>query len=194
MSNYVNGDGIHALREGLGLTQKELAERIGVSDKTVSKWETGRGLPDISVLPLLAEALGVSLSELFSGTKTANRNKSGNMQRSVFYVCPVCGNVIHAMGEGTYSCCGIMLPHLEAEAPDEEHGITVEVIDDEYYVTLPHPMSKEHYISFMAYVNWERLQLVKLYPEQEAAARFARFGKGILYVYCQKHGLYAIKL
>ena len=194
MINYVNSDGIRTLREGLGLTQKELADRIGVSDKTVSKWETGRGLPDISVLGALAEALGVSLSELFAGAKTTNRNKSGNMQRSVFYVCPVCGNVIHAMGEGSFSCCGIALPRLETEAPDEEHAIKVELIDDEYYVSLAHPMSKEHYISFMAYVNWERLQLVKLYPEQEAAARFARFGRGILYIYCQKHGLYSIKL
>lgn len=194
MINYVNNDGIRSLREELGLTQKELADQIGVSDKTVSKWETGRGLPDISVLGALAEALGVSLSELFAGAKTTNRNKSGNMQRSIFYVCPVCGNVIHAMGEGSFSCCGIALPRLETEAPDAEHTIKVELIDDEYYVSLAHPMSKDHYISFMAYVNWERLQLVKLYPEQEAAARFARFGRGILYVYCQKHGLYSIKL
>lgn len=194
MLNYVNSDGIRALREGIGITQRELAERIGVSDKTVSKWETGRGLPDISTLALLAEALGVSLSELFAGDKTANRNKSANMQRSVFYVCPVCGNVIHAMGEGVFSCCGVTLPKLEAEIADEEHGVQVEVIDGEYYVSLSHPMSREHYISFMAYVNWERLQLVKLYPEQEAAARFARFGSGILYVYCRKHGLFSVKL
>ena len=194
MINYVNGNGIRTLRESLGLTQKDLANRIGVSDKTVSKWETGRGLPDISVLTPLAEALGVSLSELFAGAKTSNRNKSGNMQRSVYYVCPVCGNVIHALGEGSFSCCGIPLPRLEAECTDDEHGVKVELSDDEYYVALTHPMSRDHYISFIAYVNWERLQIVKLYPEQEAAARFARCGKGTIYVYCQKHGLFAVKI
>jgi len=182
------------LREERHLTQKELAEQIGVSDKAVSKWETGRGLPDISVLGLLAESLGVSLSELFAGSKTINRNKSGNMQRSGFYVCPVCGNVIHAMGEASFSCCGITLPRLEPEAAEQEHSIHVETMDDEYYVTLKHPMTQEHHISFIAYLNWERLQLVKLYPEQEAAARFARFGKGTLYIYCRKDGLFSVKL
>ena len=192
--NYVNNDGLRRLRESRGLTQKDLAEQLGVSDKTVSKWETGRGLPDISLLSPLAEALGVSLSELFTGARTINRNKSGNMQRSVFYVCPVCGNVIHAMGEGSFSCCGVELPRLDAETCDAEHEISVDIVDDEYYVHLKHPMSKDHYISFMAFVNWERLQLVKLYPEQEAAARFQRCGRGTLYVCCQKHGLYSTRV
>lgn len=191
---YVNGNGIKALRESQSLTQRELAERIGVSDKTISKWETGRGLPDVSLLGALAESLGVSLSELFAGAQTINRNKSGHMQRSVLYVCPVCGNVIHAIGEASISCCGVTLPKLEAEEPDAEHAINVEKIENEYYVSLEHPMTRAHHISFIAYVNWERLQLVKLYPEQDAAARFARFGKGTLYIYCKKHGLYAIKL
>ena len=192
--HYVSSDGIRSLRESLNITQKELAERIGVSDKAVSKWETGRGLPDVSVLALLAEALGVSISELFAGAKTTNRNKSGNMQRSGFYVCPVCGNVIHALGEATISCCGVALPRLEAEAADDEHKLKVEIIDDEYYVTLEHPMTRDHHISFVAYINWERLEVVKLYPEQEAAARFARFGKGTIYVYWKKDGLFAAKL
>ena len=117
MINYVNGNGIRTLRESLGLTQKDLANRIGVSDKTVSKWETGRGLPDISVLTPLAEALGVSLSELFAGAKTSNRNKSGNMQRSVYYVCPVCGNVIHALGEGSSAAVVSRCPGLKPNAP-----------------------------------------------------------------------------
>lgn len=192
--NYVNSQGIRHLREARGLTQKELGELIGVGDKAVSKWETGRGLPDISVLGLLAEALGVSMSELFAGTKTVNRNRSGNMQRSGFYVCPVCGNIIHSMGEGSFSCCGVTLPRLEADAADREHEVKIETIDNEYYVSLNHPMTRDHHISFMALLNWERLQLVKLYPEQDAAARFPRCGKGTLLLYCKKHGLYAVKL
>ena len=51
--NYIAGDTIRRLREGKKLTQRELAERLCVSDKTVSKWETGRGLPDITILPEL---------------------------------------------------------------------------------------------------------------------------------------------
>lgn len=192
--NYVNSQGIRHLREARGLTQKELGELIGVGDKAVSKWETGRGLPDISVLGLLAEALGVSMSELFAGTKTVNRNRSGNMQRSGFYVCPVCGNIIHSMGEGSFSCCGVTLPRLEADAADHDHEVQIETIDNEYYVSLNHPMTRDHHISFMALLNWERLQLVKLYPEQDAAARFPRCGKGTLLLYCKKHGLYAVKL
>lgn len=192
--NYVNKAGIKALREQCGLTQRELAERIGVSDKAVSKWETGRGLPDISTLSILADALGVSLAELFAGEKTINQNKSSNMLKSRFYVCPICGNVMHSMGCVSLSCCGVELPPLEPESPDAEHEPIIELVENEYYVHLPHPMSRSHHISFLAYVNWERLQLVKLYPEQDAAVRFARCGKGILYLYCQKHGLYAKRL
>lgn len=192
--NYVSKEGLRTLREAKGLTQRELAERIGVSDKAVSKWETGRGLPDIGLLTALAEALGVSISELFAGSQTINRNKCANMLRSCFYVCPVCGNVIHCMGEANISCCGVTLPRLEAEEPDAEHRISIEAVEDEYYVSLAHPMSREHHISFMALANWEQIQFLKLYPEQDAAARFTRCGKGILYLYCQKHGLYAVKL
>lgn len=192
--DYVNGNGIRKLRERLGMTQKELAAQIGVSDKAVSKWETGRGLPDVSILGDLAESLGVSLPELFAGIKTVNRNRGGSMLRSGFYVCPVCGNVIHSLGDATISCCGVSLPRLEAEEADDEHHLLVEMIEDEYYITLDHPMTREHHISFIAYMNWERLQLVKLYPEQDAAARFARCGKGTIFAYCNKHGLYAVKL
>ena len=60
---------IAGLRGGLGLTQKELADRIGVTDKAVSKWETGRGFPDVGVLEILARELGVSVTELMNGER-----------------------------------------------------------------------------------------------------------------------------
>ena len=59
-------------RKKLGLTQKELAEIIGVTDKAVSKWENGRGFPDISLLDPLSKALNISVTELIHGEKTEN--------------------------------------------------------------------------------------------------------------------------
>lgn len=194
MSNYVTGTAIRSLREKKGYTQKQLADRISVSDKAVSKWETGRGLPDLALLEPLGAALGVSVAELLSGECVTNRNRAGNPLRGRFYVCPVCGNVIHAMGEGSFHCCGVALPPLEAEVPDETHKLTAEDVDGEYYVSLAHPMEKGHFISFLALVGPSRLEIVKLYPEQEAAARFSKRGGGILYACCNRHGLFCRKL
>lgn len=194
MSNYVTGTVIRSLREKKGYTQKQLADRISVSDKAVSKWETGRGLPDLALLEPLGAALGVSVAELLSGECVTNRNRAGNPLRGRFYVCPVCGNVIHAMGEGSFHCCGVALPPLEAEVPDETHKLTAEDVDGEYYFSLAHPMEKGHFISFLALVGPSRLEIVKLYPEQEAAARFSKRGGGILYACCNRHGLFCRKL
>ena len=193
MTNYVTGSTIKALREKKNYTQKQLADRLAVSDKTISKWETTKGMPDISLLEPLAKELGVSVAELLSGECMINRNRSGNMLRSKFYVCPVCGNMIHATGQGAFSCCGIGLPVQEAEEPDKEHALHVEVIENDYYVTLNHPMTKEHYLSFAAYVTSDRVQLMKLYPEQSPEIRFPRQGHGVLYVYCNRHGLFKRK-
>lgn len=195
MTSYVTGNIIKALREKNGLTQKQLADMLIVSDKTVSKWETGKGLPDISLIESLAKALGVSLAELLSGEYVINRNRSANMQRTKFYVCPICGNVIHSIGEGVFSCCGITLPVQEPEKADEEHSILVEKVENEYYVTMNHPMTKTHFISFFAYITWDRVQLVKLYPEQDAQARFPMSVRGgVIYAYCNKHGLFKTKI
>lgn len=192
--NYISGETIRTLREQQKLTQAMLAEKMNVSDKTISKWETGRGYPDISIVPILAVNLNVSIAELMTGKVITNRNQSGNMNRSRFYVCPVCGNVIHALGEGAYSCHGIQLPVLDAETADEEHIITVEPIENEYYITMDHPMTKQHYISFAAYVTTDEIQLKKLYPEQDMQLRFTRKGHGTIYIYCTLHGLIAYRV
>ena len=194
MNNYVTGGAIKALREARNLTQAELADKIGVSSKTVSKWETAKGLPDITLLQPLASALGVSVIELMNGEPIANQNVSGNMLRSKFYVCPLCGNIIHTTGAALISCCGITLPALEAEEPDEDHGVTVEHVEDEHFITIPHPMTKGHYISFIASVTSDRLQMVKLYPEGNAETRLQLRGRGYLYYYCNQHGLFKKKI
>ena len=194
MNNYVTGGTIKSLREARNLTQAELADKIGVSSKTVSKWETAKGLPDITLLQPLASALGVSVIELMNGEPIANQNVSGNMLRSKFYVCPLCGNIIHTTGAALISCCGITLPALEAEEPDEDHGVTIEHVEDEHFITVPHSMTKGHYISFIASVTSDRLQMVKLYPEGNAETRLQLRGRGYLYYYCNQHGLFRKKI
>lgn len=194
MNTYVTGAAIRQLREERGMTQAQLAEMISVSDKAVSKWETGKGLPDLTLIDPLAKALGVSVMELMSGETVTNRNVSGNMLRSKIYVCPVCGNVIHCMGDTPLSCCGITLPPLEAEELDDDHMLTIEPVEDEQFITVHHPMTKEHYISFLAHVTSDRFQMVKLYPEGNAETRFQLRGRGFLYLYCNRHGLMKKKL
>lgn len=193
MNSYVTGPVIKALREKKNYTQKQLADKLLVSDKTVSKWETGRGLPDLSLLEPLAAALGVSVAELLSGEQITNRNRSANPLRGKFYVCPVCGNVIHAMGEGSFHCCGVALPPLEAEEGDREHLIQVEEWEGRSFVTIDHPMEKNHYISFIAQVRFDRLEIVKLYPEQLPEATMSHWPGAEFYVYCNRHGFYLCK-
>jgi DNA-binding XRE family transcriptional regulator/desulfoferrodoxin (superoxide reductase-like protein) len=193
MNTYVTSSTIRTLREQRGLTQEKLAQQIGVSSKTISKWETAKGLPDVSLLQPLAQALGISLIELMNGEHIINRNVSANMLRCKFYVCPVCGNVIHSTGNSVVSCCGITLPALEAEEADNDHSIHIENVEDEHFVTVDHPMTKQHYISFLAYVTSDRLQLVKLYPEGNPETRLQLRGFGMLYWYCNQHGLFKKK-
>ena len=194
MNTYVTSAAIKALREKQNLTQAELADRIGVSSKTISKWETAKGLPDISLLQPLAQALNISVIELMNGEPIINKNVSGKMLRSKFHVCPLCGNVIHSTGNSVISCCGIILPGLEAEEGDDLHSMCIEGVEDEHFISIPHPMTKQHYISFVAFVTSDRVQLVKLYPEGNAETRLQLRGFGILYWYCNRHGLFKKKL
>lgn len=194
MNTYVTGTTIKALREGRKLTQGALAEKIGVSSKTISKWETAKGLPDISLLQPLAQALGICVMELMTGEHITNRNVSANMLRCKFYVCPICGNAIHSTGDAVVSCCGITLPALEAEDADNDHEIIIEKVEDEHFVTIPHSMTKQHFISFVAFVTSDRIQMVKFYPESNAETRLQLRGRGHLYYYCNQHGLFKKKV
>lgn len=194
MNTYITGATIKKLREAKGITQLKFAEKIGVSSKAVSKWETAKGLPDITLIEPLAKALGVSVMELMSGDTVKNQNTSANMLRSKFYACPVCGNIIRTTGDAVISCCGIALPPLEAEKIDEAHEVTIEKVEDEHFITVNHEMTKTHFISFMAYLISDRVQLVKFYPEGNAEARFQFRGRGFVYIYCNKHGLMKMKI
>ncbi len=163
-----------------------------MSDKTVSKWETAKGYPDITLLEPIAEAFRISVTELISGNTIHNANVSANMLRSKFYVCPICGNVIHSMGEAAIHCHGIRLVPLEAESTDEHHMVFIERVEDEYYVRIDHSMTKEHYISFVAAVSSDDIQMVKLYPEGSAEARVKIRGARRIFFYCNRDGLFSI--
>ena len=192
MNQYVTGTVIRKLREKSKMTQQQLADLLGVSDKTVSKWETGKGYPDITLLEPIADAFRISVTELISGNPIHNENVSANMLRSKFYVCPVCGNVIHSMGEAVIQCHGVTLLPAEAEAADENHVIMIEGVEDEYYVRVDHEMTKEHYISFVAALSSDGLHIIKLYPEGNAEVRIKRRGVRRICFFCNRDGLFTI--
>ena len=192
MNQYVTGAVIKELREKYHLTQAELAVKLNVSDKTVSKWETAKGYPDISLLEPIAQVFGISITELISGNAVSNVNISANMLCSKFYVCPVCGNIIHSTGEAVIQCHGIMLKPCQAEKADENHRVFIERIEDEYYIRVEHDMTKQHYISFIAGVSSDKVQMVKLYPEGNAEARLKINGAKKILFYCNRDGLFSI--
>lgn len=194
MNQYVTGAVIKGLREKNHLTQAELAEKLYVSDKTISKWETAKGYPDISLLEPIAKVFGISVTELISGNAVSNVNVSANMLRSKFYVCPVCGNVIHCMGEAVIHCHGVLLTPSHAEETDEKHKIFIERVEDEYYVRMEHNMTKNHYISFVAALSSDNIQMLKLYPEGNPEARFKMNGVRQILFYCNRDGLFSINV
>ena len=194
MNQYITGAVIKQLREKQNITQLQLADKLGVSNKAVSKWETGKGYPDITLLQPIADALSVSVAELLSGEAVVNENVSANMLKSKFYVCPICSNVIHSMGEAVVSCHGIALKPIDAEKSNDKHIVAIEKVEDEYFVQIDHPMTKQHYISFIAAVSCDSMQIKKLYPESSAQARFKINGVKRIYYYCNRDGLFYINV
>lgn len=192
MNQYVTGTTIKKLRDQNNMTQNQLAKLLNVSDKAISKWENGRGYPDITMLESIAEVFHITVTELLSGITIQNKNISGNMLRAKFYVCPICGNIMHSLGQAVISCHGITLSPLEAELADENHLTTIDVVEDEYYVRVRHDMSKKHYISFIAGVSDNSLQMIKLYPEGNSATRLKISGVKHIFFYCNRDGLYYI--
>ena len=190
-----SGKLLRALRKEKGLTQKELADKLGIVPKTVSKWETGHGFPDVSTLSTLANILGVSEKSLLAGYLPQNRVDSGNIRRTKFYVCPYFGCIMQGVGECQMICCGKTLQPLQTQAPDESHTFTITEIDDEFYLQFPHETSKEHFICFVAYVGFDRVFTWRLYPEQDCAVRIPKVYSGKIVYYCNRHGLfeYSIK-
>lgn len=187
------GSLIFQLRKEKNLTQKQLGEKLGLSDKTISKWERGLGCPDISLLRDISKIFNVNIEKILLGDLQENDINGGNMKRIKFYVCPNCGNVINSTGDGDFSCCGRKLEALVPKVMNENHSINIEEVENDYYVEINHEMTKDHFISFVAYVTYDRVLLIKLYPEQSPTVRFPRlcgkFERGKFYMYCNQHGL-----
>lgn len=181
---------IRRLRLEKGLTQRALAVRLLISDKAVSKWERGLGCPDLSLWPLLSAELGADLEAMLSGEFGENAMIGGNMKNTKYYVCPCCGNVLLATGEAAISCCGRKLEPLSPQKAGDDCRLSVTEVEDEWFVESDHPMEKEHYISFVAFVTSDRIQLIKLYPEWALQTRLHRRGHGMLLWYCTQHGLF----
>lgn len=181
---------IYTLRKEKGLTQLQLAEAMHISDKTVSKWERGLGCPDVSLLCELSKILNVDLSELLRGQLTSNDILGGSMKRIKFYVCPNCGNILTALSDTAISCCGKKLLPLELKKADAADRLSVEIIENEFFISANHEMTKEHYISFVALITDDTLILRKQYPEWDLQARIPFFAHGQLVWYCTRHGLF----
>lgn len=181
---------ILALRKEKGLTQKQIADAMNISDKTISKWERGLGCPDVSLLGALSEILGVNVERILAGDINENPTDGGNMKRLKFFVCPNCGSIVNSTGSAEISCCGRKLEALTPHRADNEHAAKIQIIDNQYFVTFNHDMSKEHFISFVAYLASNRVTLVRLYPEQDAQLNLPLAFDGKLYFYCNKHGFF----
>lgn len=184
------GSLIRALRIERGMTQARLADQLGVSNKTVSKWERGAGAPDLSLLPGLSRLLEVDLERLLAGDLGENEAWRGSMKHVKFYICPQCGNILAATAETAVSCCGKKLTPAQPVKAGPEERLTVEMVENDYYVTSSHPMEKEHYIAFTALLTGDTLFLRKHYPEWDLQCRIPSIGHGTLFWYCTRHGLF----
>ena len=180
------------LRKERNMTQREVAKQLSVSPQAVSKWERGNGCPDTGLLPGIAELFGVSVERLLEGDLRRERIDGGNMKRIKFYVCPDCGNILTATGGGEPHCCGRKLEALKAQKADEAHAVTVREIEEDWYVTFDHPMRKDHFFRFAAYVTVDRVLLVRLYPEQGGEFRVPQIRGGKLYLCCSRDGLFEL--
>lgn len=180
---------IARLRREKGLTQQAIAQALGVSNKTVSKWECGLGCPDLEFWPQLSAILGVDMARMMEGEIAPSRPDSGNMDRVKLYACTACGNVLAGTGPASIFCCGRKLEPLTPRDEAHRPPIGIEESDGDLYITAGHPMTKDHHLAFAAYVHNERMTLIRLYPEQNPSFRLPLCRGGRLYLYCTQHGL-----
>ncbi len=185
---------IRKLRKEKGYTQQQLATLLNVSAKTVSKWETAAGCPDISLITELARVLDTTSEHLLQGTIQQPMFGGGNMKRIQFYVCESCGNVLTGTGEAMISCCGKKIMPLKAQPIDDAHAVHMEELDDDYFITFSHSMEKDHYIRFVAWTSYDRFLLVRMYPEQNPELHINLPRRGELYLCCSENGLFRMKL
>jgi len=180
---------IRSLRLEKGMTQRALAEKLNLSDKTISKWERGLGCPDVALLAALSCLLGVDLASMLAGNLSANEADGGNMKKTKYFVCPQCGGIALCTGGAEISCCGRRLEPLEMIKAAPEEKLRVEAVEDEWYITGDHPMEKDNYIAFVAFQTGGKVELIRQYPEWNLDLRIKRRGHGQLVFYSTSLGL-----
>lgn len=190
MDNNTVGNIIRTLRMEQNMTQKQLADKMSISDKTISKWERDLGLPDISLIPKLSDLLGIDTQSLLVGDMTSNNFVGGNMKNTKYFICPICHNISLCTGAAEVSCCSKKLTVQTMNKAGENEKLSVQVIEKEWYITSIHPMTKTHYISFVAFVTGDRIQIIKQYPEWNLNVRIPKGGHEMLIWYCTEHGLF----
>lgn len=181
---------IRTLRLHHGYTQLGLANAIGVSDKAVSKWERGYGAPDISLLPELSKALAVDMEALLKGDLEEAMKCNDNIKKTRFYICPDCGNLMTSMDDAAIVCCGKKLSSLVPSKVDDAHVLDIERSDGGLFITTGHEMTKEHFISFVAFLTDDTMIVKKLYPEWNLQVRLPFFAHGTLLWFCNRDGLF----
>lgn len=190
MDNKKIGQLIRELRKERHMTQVQLAEQLHVSDKTVSKWETGKGGPELSLLTEISKIFEIDLQNLLAGELNRNQLRSINLRKVKLYICPTCGNVVTATSEAAVSCCGRKLKEAAPTKASQDEKLMVELVENDFFVTSQHEMTKEHYISFVALLTADAIIMRKQYPEWDLSVRIPRIAHGRLLWYCSRHGLF----
>lgn len=140
---------------------------------------------------MLAETLGVAVEGLLTGELDAGEKQGGNMKKTQFYVCPHCGNLLTSSTEAAVSCCGKRLSALVPRAAGPDERLTVEAVEQDYFLSSAHEMTKAHHIAFVALLTGDTLLLRRLYPEWDMQTRLPAFARhGMLLWYCTQHGLF----
>ena len=193
MNAEKTGSLIRSLRIKKGLTQKELAHMICVTDKAVCKWEKGRGCPNITLISQLSKVLEVDIQSILQGYLDRNKKIGENMNHLKFYKCPTCGNLVTSIKSVELSCCGNKLSPVSAQTrSDPEYQPVIQEFDGQYSIKFNHPMTKSNYISQVIVVRYDQIMTVNLYAESEAIITIPQVRGIRLFVITNKSELIAV--
>ena len=193
MNAKKTGNLIRSLRIKKGLTQKELAHMICVTDKAVCKWEKGRGCPNITLISQLSKVLEVDIQSILQGYLDKNKKIGENMNHLKFYKCPTCGNLVTSIKSVELSCCGNKLSPVSAQTRSEpEYQPVIQEFDGQYSIKFNHPMTKSDYISQVIVVRYDQIMTVNLYAESEAIITIPQVRGIRLFVITNKSELIAV--
>lgn len=193
MNAEKTGNLIRSLRIKKGLTQKELAQMICVTDKAVCKWEKGRGCPNITLISQLSKVLEVDIQSILQGYLDKNKKIGENMNHLKFYKCPTCGNLVTSIKSVELSCCSNKLSPVSAQTrSDPEYQPVIQEFDGQYSIKFNHPMTKSNYISQVIVVRYDQIMTVNLYAESEAIITIPQVRGIRLFVITNKSELIAV--